>query len=322
MKLPLSHAKENTMIRSILVPLDGSTFGEHALPLAMTMAKRFDASLNLIHVHSLLDATYAELQVFDNTLDQELRNKEREYLHAIQKQVQDRLSVPVTIRNVDGDVAAVVREQADSLRASWVVMTTHARGPMGRFWLGSTTDELIRSLPIPLIAVHPGKEAPDLTKEQLIRHMLIPLDGTPLAEDILESSVAFAKAMGCDLTLLRVVTPVYPVTLPAEPAIFGSVAIDIMDRVEKMHADLKKGANAYLETVANRLREDGLKVHTRVSVEEQPGVAILDAAKAPIDLIAIETHGRGGLSRLLLGSVADKVIRGSPLPVLVHKPKA
>ena len=101
------------MIRSILVPLDGSPFGEHALPLAMTLAKRLDASLNLIHVHSLLDATYAELQVFDNTLDQELRTKEREYLHAIQKQVQDRLSVPVTIRNVDGDVAAVVREQAD-----------------------------------------------------------------------------------------------------------------------------------------------------------------------------------------------------------------
>src|ERR1700721_2920635 len=102
------------MIRSILVPLDGSTFGEHALPLAMTMAKRLDASLNLIHIHALLDATYAELQVFDNTLDQELRNKEREYLHAIQKQVQDKLSVPVTIRNVDGDAAAGIPEQADT----------------------------------------------------------------------------------------------------------------------------------------------------------------------------------------------------------------
>src|SRR5439155_23150439 len=125
--------KENTMTRSILVPLDGSTFGEHALPLAMTMAKRMNASLNLIHVHSLLDATYAALQVFDNTLDQELRNKEREYLHSIQKQVQDRLSVPVTIRNVDGEIATVIREQADSLRASSVVMTRHGCGPFGRF---------------------------------------------------------------------------------------------------------------------------------------------------------------------------------------------
>jgi nucleotide-binding universal stress UspA family protein len=308
------------MIRSILVPLDGSTFGEHALPLAMTMAKRMDASLNLVHVHSLLDATYAELQVFDNTLDQELRNKEREYLHAVQKKVQDRLSVPVTIRNVDGEIATVIREQADSLRASWVVMTTDARGPFGRFWLGSVTDELVRTLPISLIAVHPQEQAPDLAKEQTINHMLIPLDGTPLAEEILEPALTLGRAMKSDYTLLRVVTPVYPVTLPAEPAIFGSVATDIMERVEKMHADLRKEATAYLEKVAARLRGEGLTVQTRVSVEEQPGVAILDAGKPPIDMIAIETHGRGGLSRMLLGSVADKVIRGSKLPILVHRP--
>src|SRR6266516_3988304 len=90
------------MQRSILVPLDGSAFGEHALPLAISMARRLHASLNLIHVHSLLDATYAEIQVFDNTLDQELHNAEREYLRSIQKKVQGRLSVAVTIHNVDG----------------------------------------------------------------------------------------------------------------------------------------------------------------------------------------------------------------------------
>ncbi|MBM3996696.1 MAG: universal stress protein, partial [Planctomycetes bacterium] len=84
------------MIRSVLVPLDGLAFGEHALPLAMSMARRLHASLNFIHVHSLLDATYAELQVFDNTLDQELRNKERDYLRAVQKKLQDRTSSPVT----------------------------------------------------------------------------------------------------------------------------------------------------------------------------------------------------------------------------------
>jgi nucleotide-binding universal stress UspA family protein len=310
------------MIRSILVPLDGSTFGEHALPLAMSMARRLDASLNLIHVHSLLDATYAELQVFDNTLDQELRGKEREYLHAIQKQVQDRLSIPVTIRNVDGEIAGVIREQADSLRASWVVMTTHARGPIGRFWLGSVTDELVRSLSISLVAVHPQDHPPDLAKEQAIQHMLIPLDGTPPAEQILEPALTLGKAMNAHYTLLRVVTPVYPVTLPSEPAIFGSVATDIMERVEKLHAELRKEATEYLDKIAQRLRAENLQVHTRVVVEEQPGVAILDSAKAPIDMIAIETHGRGGLSRLLLGSVADKVIRGSKLPILVHKPAA
>jgi nucleotide-binding universal stress UspA family protein len=309
------------MTASILVPLDGSTFGEHALPLAMHMAKKLNAQLHLVHVHSLLDATYAELQVFDNTLDTELRNKEREYLHAIQKKVQDRLSVPVTIRNVDGDIPSAVREQAESLRASWVVMTTHGKGPMGRFWLGSNTDELVRSLTIPLIVVHPHDHPVDLSEQDTIKHMLIPLDGTPLAEQILEDAVMLGKALGADYTLLRVVTPVYPVTLPAEPAIFGSVATDIMDRVEKVHVELKRDAGAYLETIAAQLRGQGLKVETRVVVEEQPGVAILDSAKTPIDLIAIGTHGRGGLSRLLLGSVADKVIRGAKVPILVHKPK-
>ena len=62
--------------------------------------------------------------------------------------------------------------------------------------------------------------------------MLIPLDGTPLAEQILEPAVTFGKAMKADITLLRVVTPVYPVTLPAEPAVFGGVATEVMDRVE------------------------------------------------------------------------------------------
>ncbi len=306
----------------ILVPLDGSTFGENALPIAMSMARRMKAPLNLLHVHSLLDATYAELQVFDNTLDQELRNRERDYLHSIQKQVQDRLSVPVTIRNVDGDVATEVHEQAVRLQAGWIVMTTHARGPMGRFWLGSVTDELIRGTDVSVIAVHPGEKAPDLVKDPAIKHLLIPLDGTPLAEQILEPALAFGKAMEADYTLLRVITPVYPVTLPAEPAIFGSVATDMMERVEKMHAELRKEAGIYLDRVAARLRGEGLKVYTRVTIEEQPGVAILDNAKPPIDMIAIETHGRGGLSRLLLGSVADKVIRGSTLPVLVHRPRA
>lgn len=310
------------MIRSILVPLDGSTFGEHALPLAISMARRLNASLNLIHVHSFMDATYAELQVFDNTLDQQLRITERDYLRAIQKKVQDRVSVPVTVRNVEGDVATVIREQAESLRSTWVVMTTHARGPMGRFWLGSVADELVRSLPIPLILVHPGEGQPDLTQEPAIRHMLIPLDGTPLAEQIFEPALALGQAMQSDYTLLRVVTPVYATPLAGEPTIFSSFALDLRERLEQTHAALKKDASTYLDKVAEvvRRRTEGAPVKTCVALDEQPGVAILDSAKPPIDMIAIETHGRGGLSRLLMGSVADKVIRGSKLPILVHKP--
>jgi nucleotide-binding universal stress UspA family protein len=152
--------------------------------------------------------------------------------------------------------------------------------------------------------------------------MLIPLDGTQLAEQILGPALALGQAMKADYTLLRVVTPIYPVTTPTEPAIFGSVAADITERIEQIHTDLKRDAGAYLDKLGDivRLGTKGAAVQTRVAVDAQPGVAILDNAKPPIDMIAIETHGRGGLSRLLMGSVADKVIRGSRLPILVHKP--
>lgn len=301
------------MTSSILVPLDGSSFGEHALPLAITLAQRTDASVHLVHVHSLLDATYAELQLYDNALDLSLRKKEQDYLHRIQEQVQHRLSVPVTVSNVDGDIAAVLRERVDGLRAGWVVMTTHARGPLGRFWLGSVTDELVRSLPIPLVLVHPHDHPADLSVEKTVEHLLIPLDGTPLAEGILEPALAFGKAFGCEYTLLRVLKPAYPATLPAEPS--------LSDSVEKLHTEVTKEASKYLDTIATRLRAGGLRVLTRVAIADQPGVAILECAQPPIEMIAIETHGRGGLSRLLMGSVADKVIRGSKLPILICKPR-
>ena len=223
---------------------------------------------------------------------------------------------------MDSPVADALQKQALAAAADLVVMATHGRGPLSRFWLGSVTDDLVRTLPIPLILVHPHDQPTDLAKEEAIEHILITLDGTPLAEHILEPAVTLGKAMKADFTLLRVVSPVYPVTLPAEPAIIGGAAMDIMERVETIHVELRKEANQYLDTIAQRLRAEGLKVQTRVVIEEQPDVAILDNAKPPIDMIAIETHGRGGLSRLLMGSVTDKVIRGSKLPILVHKSPA
>jgi nucleotide-binding universal stress UspA family protein len=108
-------------------------------------------------------------------------------------------------------------------------------------------------------------------------------------------------------------------TLPGEPGVISSEAAEVMERVERAHAELRKEATAYLTGVAERLRASGLRVQTQVAIEEKPDTAILNFAKPPIDMIALETHGRGGIVRILLGSVADKVVRGSKLPILIHK---
>src|SRR4029077_7733387 len=104
-----------------------------------------------------------------------------------------------------------------------------------------------------LILVHPSDGQPDLTQEPTIRHMLIPLDGTPLAEQIFEPALALGQGMRSDYTLLRVVTPAYVAPIAGEPAVFGSVAGALMERVERMQAALKKEAGSYLDKAAQEV---------------------------------------------------------------------
>jgi nucleotide-binding universal stress UspA family protein len=311
------------MYRSLLVPLDGSTFGEHALPLALSIARRAGAGLQVVHVHSPLEATYAPDGVFfDEGLDARLKQTEQAYLDGIVKRLAGVASVPVTSALLEGsDIAACLREAANGAGVDLVVMTTHGRGALGRFWLGSVADRLVRDLPMPLLLARPENAAPDFGREAVMKHMLLPLDGSPFAEQMLEPAVALGSVMDADYTLLRVITPVWPGTYDYYGASLGEEAQSFLRQIEKAQEQLHMEAEEYLHRVAGRLRERSLRVQTQVGVADQPAVAILKEANAPaINLVALETHGRRGLSRLFLGSVADKVIRGASLPVLVHRP--
>ncbi len=308
------------MIRNILVPLDGSSFGEQAMPWALTIARRSKAQVHLLHVHRSLEATYAELQVFDTTLDQQLRAREQAYLDNAVRTAAAASGLSVVAANRDGEISTIICDHAAAAAADLIVMTAHARGPLGRFWLGSVADELLRAAPAPLLLVHPEERAAEWKEDRPLRSILVPLDGSPLAEQILPTASNLARIMGASLTLLRVIRPVAPMKLPVGPHSLGDVAHHMTERIDQLHQQLQKEAHEYLDAVRNRLLADGLSVVTQIAVEEQPGVAILHRAQEPIDMIALETHGRRGLARLLLGSVADKVIRGAHVPVLVQRP--
>jgi nucleotide-binding universal stress UspA family protein len=303
------------MYRSLLVPLDGSLFGEHALPLALSIARRAHASLQVVHVHVPPAPMYVEgWPTLEDTLDSKARERERAYLDEVIKRLAPVSTTPVSSALLEGPIADALHEQAVATGVDLVVLTTHGHGPLARFWLGSVADELVRRLPMPLLLVRPQEEAPDLAREQVLQHVLIPLDGTALAERILEPAVALGTVMQADYTLLRVLDPL--VTAGHDPA-----GYPISGLVPEALKQLQVEAEAYLERTAKRLRAQSLRVRTRVVVGSHPAVAILEEASAnPTDLIALETHGRRGLNRLLLGSVADKVLRGSSTPVLVHRP--
>jgi nucleotide-binding universal stress UspA family protein len=187
--------------------------------------------------------------------------------------------------------------------------------------MGSVADEMIRHAHLPILLVRPGDEPINLGAEPLPVRVLVPLDGTDLAEQILEPAVALADMLpGMEYILLRVVKPLVPIAeMPDGPA--NLEAHHILTEVQVIQEQLHRRAETYLRDIAARLEARGLKVEVRVVVSERPEEAILhEAEKTSASLIALETHGRSGLSRLVKGSVADKVVRGSHVPVMVQRP--
>jgi nucleotide-binding universal stress UspA family protein len=308
------------MIRSLLVPLDGSAFAEHALPLALAIARRAGAEVHLVRVYEPIAYVYPNgfaVPEVDNSLLQEARA----YLDTVAGRVAQATGMPVRTEVLEGDIAIGLEKRAAG-HADLVVMTTHGRGALGQFWLGSVAGELVRHLPMPVLLARPGDGLPDLIHEPPFRRILIPLDGTPLAEQIIEPAVALGALCAATYTLVQVVKPLLPVYDGLAGDTLAETVRAVQERTEAFQRQQVEAAERYLTGVAGRLRDRGLAVETRVVVAEHRAAGVFEVAReVSADLIALATHGRRTLARLVLGSVADKVIRGGPCPVLVLRPR-
>jgi nucleotide-binding universal stress UspA family protein len=300
------------MIRSILVPLDGSPFGEHALPLAGTLARQLGCTVRLAHVHAPEDPKHPDWYMpAQQRSDPEALSLQRKYLDTVVAKLAA-VGVSTSAILLQGQTSFALGEYVASSDTDLVVMTTHGRGPLSRAWLGSVADAMLRHLNVPLLLVRPTQDPVDLATETKIRNVLIPLDGSAHAEAILERILAIGSA-GTSFTLLQAVSPM-PV-LGYDVFGYAPVGADI-DLIE----ELRLKAVDYLDGVAGRLRERGLLAKTVAVVHPSAASAILAEGESHgCDLIALATHGRSGATRMLLGSVADKVVRGASVPVLIHR---
>lgn len=313
------------MYHTILVPLDGSPFAEHALPVAAALARRAGAELYLVHVTTPLTEAYVEGLAFSATQHElEVSARQLTYLEATARKLRQKADLPVRLAVHHGDVAERLCELLQAGEADLVVMATHARGAIGRFWLGSVADEVLRHTTAPLLLVRPDGGAADLGHEPDLGKVVVPLDGTAQSEKILEPATRLAAVIpGCQLVLLRAVRPIPEAAhAVAVPEIDQEVRA-LTDRVAELQGELRADAQGYLDGVAGRLRSRGFRVTTEVVVDDSPEAAILDEADhLHAGMIALETEGRSGLSRLLHGSVAEKVLRGSHVPVLLQRAEA
>jgi len=316
-RIALERAPESIgtiMFASVLVPLDGSIFAEHALPLAASIARHAGAALRLVRVVPPLADYFFWAPLPSDPLEHQLREihrqEARDYLDDVVHRLHDVGAGPIVCDVLEEEEGISESICADVVKtgSDLVVLTSHGRGAIRRFWLGSIADKLVRTLSVPVLLARPKEPAAplDLRREATLKHILLALDGTAEAERILAPALAIGKAMNADYTLVRAIRPGgYSISLP------NTIAQKIDERQGRIAAD-------YLETAAGRLRAEGAVVRSHVSFADQPATAILEeAASASADLIALETHGRGGLSRFVLGSVTDKVVRGSLLPVLL-----
>jgi nucleotide-binding universal stress UspA family protein len=300
--------------RSILVPLDGSQFGEYALPHALSLARRSGARVELVHVYE--SPEYSELSLATAVRDDnEAAEQGRAYLADVERRVKAAApAAGVFSTLLKGRVADALCERIGRSNPDLVVLTTHGRGPLSRFWLGSVATDLVQRAPAPLLLVRPKEGPSDLAADAAPRRILVPLDGSPFGEQIIPPAVAVGALVGAEYRLLRVVPPV----LSSSGIGPGDLKADSPTVADQLRAE----ASGYLMGLT--VRVPGLRAAAaHVAVDWPPAVTILaDAEVNGIDLIALETRGRSGLARLFLGSVADKVVRGSTVPVLLRRPDA
>lgn len=296
-----------TILRTILVPLDGSNLSEQALPLAQRLAAATGAGLELVRVHRTATAweVYTDAMAGGLAPVPDATPEEAGYLDEWASQARA-AGLEVSTSLLDGDVAPAIARRARAV-ADLVIMTTHGRGPVSRFWLGSVADELLRTLDRPILLIRPTMEASAIAGRPPFRRVLIPLDTSEGSAIAIEAAIALGSAE-TEYVLLHVVD--VPVPTVAVPIPMGAEA-------EPAEVQASRVAER-LEGIAAGLRARGLKVRTRVEIGGGAAKGILDVAERETpDLIAMATHGPRRVERMLLGSVADKIVRASEEPVLV-----
>lgn len=298
------------MIRSILVPLDGSSFSEQALPLAMKVARASGARLHLVQVHEppVLPVNPEGASMAFAEWESAIRQAEEENLRAVANRCMEAGVAVARAELLEAPVANALSTYAHEVGVDLVVMTTHGRGGISRAWVGSVADAVARRCSAPVLLIRPPLERTGAD----LGHILIPLDGSELSEQVIEAAVALGVLTGARYTLLRVALPVPSLPIRVELPADEQRALEERQRAEILQE---------LDRAAEPLRVRGYRVDTMVVHDESPALAILECAgQVGADLIALATRGRGGWSRIALGSVADKVMRGAVVPVLLYRP--
>lgn len=286
------------MFSSILVPLDRSSTAEQAIPWAMSIARPGNARVHLVQVHVLysLEQPLSPWERIRPELDARHLQNEQDYLDAVALMLRLSSTTPVNAKVLSGSTL-LTRTVADRIiteseHSDLIVIASHGRAPAMRIAMGSVADELVRRSPVPVLVTKVSERPVDLLAEEPLDHILVPLDGSRNSEEALEPAMQLIRQMSARCTLMRAIP-------------------------ERGSSDDFTVARMYLDRHADVFARQHIEVETCLLVG-RPAETIMHAAVTEgANLIALSTRGLGGIARMSLGSVADRLMRESPIPLLV-----
>jgi nucleotide-binding universal stress UspA family protein len=304
-------AEGDKMYTRILVPLDGSKIAEGVLPYARMLAENLQIPVELLTVLDVADISKHvhanQLTHFDAVTNDEVLKAEK-YLSGVATSFHGE-SVGCTVEK--GATAETILGTAGEDNGTLIAMASHGRSGLRRWLLGSIAEKVLRAANNPLFLIRANEEAATGGKATL-DSMMVPLDGSKLAESILPYAVELAKAINLKLRLMRSYNVRGMLFSREDYSGFGAVVTKARDE-----------ATSYLDAKVQESKAQGLMEVTSLILEGEPTERIIEAAKeAPNGLIAMCTHGRSGVKRWMLGSVTEKVVRHSGNPVLVVRARA
>jgi nucleotide-binding universal stress UspA family protein len=284
--------------QKILVPLDGSELAERVLLSAVGLAEQIGASLTLLTVvsPSHKDAPDPVAQAV-----QTHKFEAGLYLKGVRSRLlPTRVEIETAVAS--GSPARSIIQYARENPVTLILMSTHGRSGLNRWSFGRVAEKVLRRAPCPTVIWRSQQAVAPAT----IKRILIPLDGSGLAEQVLAPTQAIATALKAEIVLLQVV----------EPSLFPFV----VEESSKSASQVQDGL-AYLGTVRTRLLTKGLKVEKQVLSGPAADTIIDYAAEQAIDLIVLSSLGSSGLEMWMFGSVAERVMKGAACATLVIRPE-
>jgi nucleotide-binding universal stress UspA family protein len=299
------------MYTRLLIPLDGSKTAEAVLPYGRTLAGTLKIPVELLGVVDIAalatHVSHGSARYFETIIAESVRSSE-EYLKRIAKTFPGH-EVECTVEKGKAEEVIIEKAGPDAPDATLTAMATHGRSGINRLLLGSVAEKVLRGSTNPLLLIRASEEAKS-EGEAALKSVIIPLDGSALAENVFPPVVELAKALKLEVLLLRA----YQIPINTYAGMEDYYVVNY----EEIRAAFRDEAQSYLENKVGELKRKGIE-KVSFAIPEGSGADEIVALgrRIPDNLIAMCTHGRSGVKRWVLGSVTEKVVRLSGDPVLI-----